>query len=482
MKTTPVFAGLLFVMSLVSPGPAHSSEDPQADRWRYTTEDPGTDWTNSGFDDALWKRGSGGFGSRGVPGGEPSTSWTTPEIWLRKSVTLANDLKEPALWIHHDEDAEVYWNGRPIAEFRGYLTAYELVPLPDLPVVARTAGEHLLAVHCRQTGGGQYIDVALVDASTFVVPEPAAEAPVVPTLKTRWASEIDPERPLPEHPRPRLVRDERWVNLNGSWQYAIRGGDRPEPVEYDGTIVVPFPVESQLSGVVRRVEPGQKLWYRRTFRAPDLDDGERLLLHFGAVDWHATVAVNGQVVGEHWGGYTPFSFDITDALINADEQTLLVRVEDPTNQGVQPRGKQTLDPGGIYYTAVTGIWQTVWLEPVPGLAITDVSITADPVSVTPEDEDVGFRIAVDLEGGSTNAGALTVRATLLERSLRGELVEVDDSEATGSPDTPIRLPIAAPKLWTPDEPWLYEIRVELLDGDGEVLDAVTTDSALRSNA
>ena len=174
-------------------------------------------------------------------------------------------------------------------------------------------------------------------------------------LKTAWAKHLDPEQPLPEYPRPQLRRA-RWQNLNGRWEFAIRDGAAPRPADFEASIVVPFAVESALSGIMRAVQPEQRIWYRREFRAPELADDDQLRLHFGAVDWEAEVWLNGRPLGTHRGGYDPFHFDIGDALAPGELQELVVAVRDPTNRGPQPIGKQTLEPGGICYTAVTGIW------------------------------------------------------------------------------------------------------------------------------
>src|SRR6185503_6663602 len=180
----------------------------------------------------------------------------------------------------------------------------------------------------------------------------------------------------PEYPRPQMVR-EKWANLNGLWDYAIAGQDAARPEKFDGKLLVPYPLESALSGVKKPLTPEQRLWYRRTFTTT-VGRGSRLLLHFGAVDWHAEVFVNGTPVGSHEGGYDPFTFDITTALKpNAKEQELVVSVWDPTDTGLQPRGKQVLNPNGIWYTAVSGIWQTVWLETVPTSHIRELTMTPD---------------------------------------------------------------------------------------------------------
>jgi hypothetical protein len=195
-------------------------------------------------------------------------------------------------------------------------------------------------------------------------------------LKTRWAGQVDPANTLPEYPRPQMVRDS-WQNLNGLWDYAIqtRGGYIPQ--SWQGRILVPFAVESSLSGVQKTVGQENELWYHRTFSIPSAWKNKNILLHFGAVDWKADVWLNDIKIGTHQGGYTPFNFDITPFLAAGGTQKLVVRVWDPTDQGYQPRGKQVVKPGGIMYTAVTGIWQTVWMEAVGQASITHLKTVPD---------------------------------------------------------------------------------------------------------
>ena len=188
--------------------------------------------------------------------------------------------------------------------------------------------------------------------------------PSEPTMVSRFAADVDQELPWPQYPRPQLVRS-RWLNLNGQWDYALTDRGASQPDAFSGQILVPFAIESALSGVGQAPSAEQTLWYRRSFEVPSEWSGERVLLHFGAVDFHASVYVNGKLAGEHKGGYTPFSFDITDLLAEGQEQELAVSVWDPTDTWTQARGKQVREPSGIWYTSVTGIWQTVWLEPVP---------------------------------------------------------------------------------------------------------------------
>lgn len=181
-------------------------------------------------------------------------------------------------------------------------------------------------------------------------------------IKTEWAQKIDPENVLPEYPRPMMERPE-WKNLNGLWEYAIRPRGKSFPQKFDGKILVPFAAESSLSGVMAAVGAKNELWYRTAFDVPANWEDRNILLHFGAVDWKTDIWINDIKVGSHEGGYTPFSFNITPFLGDGEQQ-LIVKVWDPTDEGPQPRGKQVKEPKGIWYTPVTGIWQTVWLEPV----------------------------------------------------------------------------------------------------------------------
>jgi Glycosyl hydrolases family 2, sugar binding domain/Glycosyl hydrolases family 2, TIM barrel domain/Glycosyl hydrolases family 2 len=284
-------------------------------------------------------------------------------------------------------------------------------------------------------------------------------------IPTRWAKEIDPKKgpPLPEYPRPQLVR-KQWQNLNGLWQYAEAkaDGEAPAGKALDGRILVPFPVESSLSGVGKHLE---RLWYRRTFTVPKAWAGQRVLLHFGAVDWEATVYVNGKKQGTHKGGYDPFSFDVTDALKKDGEQELIVGVFDPTDKGTQPRGKQVLKPSGIYYTPVTGIWQTVWLEPVPAVRIEGFTVTTD---VGKGEATFKFRFK-----GATDKHRVAIRATAGRGAARRVTVR---RPAT---DEAVKVAVFKDHLWSPDRPNLYDLEVRLMDGDTEV-DRVTSYFGLRS--
>jgi Glycosyl hydrolases family 2, sugar binding domain/Glycosyl hydrolases family 2, TIM barrel domain/Glycosyl hydrolases family 2 len=271
-------------------------------------------------------------------------------------------------------------------------------------------------------------------------PPPPPPTPVPPTrLQTRWASQVTPTRVWREYPRPQMAR-RNWINLNGPWSYAITGADAPRPASFDKQILVPFPIESQLSGAGVWVAPQQRLWYRRVFTAPPHPAGQRVLLNFGAVDWECAVYVNGALAGEHRGGFDPFTFDITPHLRPAGDQELVVAVRDPTDEGQQPRGKQVRRPRGIYYTAVTGIWQTVWAETVPEAHVTSLRI----------DPDLDGRLVRVRVEGSGAGGAVTVTVLDGEREIR---------RVTGTKGSPIGVAITAPRPWSPDDPFLYTLRV-----------------------
>jgi hypothetical protein len=278
---------------------------------------------------------------------------------------------------------------------------------------------------------------------------------------TRWAQDVIPEQPHPEYPRPQLERG-RWLNLNGLWEYAVRLTDSI-PRVYDGHILVPYPVESALSGVMQRVD-GKYLWYRRTFSVPADWREERTLLHFGAVDWDATIWLNGQEVGTHQGGYDPFTLDITEALTDAGEQELIVRVWDPSDYGTQPSGKQVMNPQGIWYTPTTGIWQTVWLEPIPEAHISGLRFEPDIDANT-------LRLTVQGHAAGT---AQSLRAVAFEDGM-------PVAEATGAPSDTLELVFDQPKLWSPDSPFLYDLRVDLLE-HGTVADHVESYFGLRKIA
>jgi len=274
-------------------------------------------------------------------------------------------------------------------------------------------------------------------------------APAGDSLKTRWAAEVTPENVWQEYPRPQMTRLD-WMNLNGLWDYVIC--PKGQLVDkYDGKILVPFCVESSLSGVQKYVGKDNELWYQREFEVPSKWNGKRILLHFGAVDWKCDVWVNDIKVGSHTGGYTPFSMDITQAL-KKKGNVLKVRVWDPTDQGEQPCGKQHVKPHGIWYTPVTGIWQTVWLEPVNANHIVDVKIVPDidnhKVTVKPEIVN------------PSNDNKIEVVVSEL-------FTDVAKAYSINGEDVEVSMPADA-KLWSPDYPFLYEMSIILYQGNKEV--------------
>ncbi len=280
--------------------------------------------------------------------------------------------------------------------------------------------------------------------------------PAAGPLLTRWAAEVSPENARPEYPRPEMRRP-RWLSLNGLWAYALTPrGQRP--ASYTGRILVPFAIESALSGVRDTVGAGRSLWYRRSFVLPDTWPREVVLLHFEAVDWETHVWVNGRHIGEHRGGYDPFSFDITSALRPRGEQEIVVAVWDPTDGGTQPRGKQVRKPGGIFYTSVTGIWQSVWLEPVPRASIRDFVAVPDvdgarvTIASAVEGAHPGDRLEAVVRAGSSSAAG--------GAAARGATV----ATGSGPVGTPLVLAIPSPHLWSPDDPYLYDVELRLTDG------------------
>ena len=284
--------------------------------------------------------------------------------------------------------------------------------------------------------------------------------PVSGGLMTRWASDVRPDNAHQEYPRPQLVRDS-WENLNGLWDYAIVPLLDHKPASWNGQILVPFPVESALSGVKKTVDPDQKLWYRRYFTIPAAWKDQRILLHFEAVDWEASVRVNGNEIGSHRGGYDSFTYDITDALKKQGQQELVVAVWDPSDKGFQPTGKQSSNPHSIWYTSSTGIWQTVWLEPVPETAI-------QSLIMTPEISTNALNIKVNC---STAPTGYRVKAVAYDG---GKVVGQVDGEANGM----LKLHLKNMKLWSPDDPFLYDLEVSLIKGD-QVIDNVKSYFGMR---
>jgi hypothetical protein len=310
----------------------------------------------------------------------------------------------------------------------------------------------------RPRGPAAVIVLALALLAALVAPARAASASPragwkaqTPPLTTPWTHDVSPTNALPDYPRPQLTRS-RWQNLNGVWQFAAASAGDTPPAGKDlaERILVPYPVESALSGIKRHVD---HMWYRRTFTVPASWHGGRLLLHFQAVDYQAAVYVNGVKVATHKGGYDAFSADVTDALKGTGPQELLVGVDDTTDIGGQPVGKQRQSGDGIFYTPSSGIWQTVWMEPVSAAHI-------DRLDATPDLSAKTLRLTVRASGVTTQ----TVEATAYAGHRKV-------GQVTGRAGDELVLPVPKPRLWTPDNPYLYTLKVRVLDGRKSVDEA-----------
>jgi hypothetical protein len=433
---------------------------PAETRWKFTLDAPAAGWESPDFNDTAWKSGPGGFGSTGknkAPGSIVHTEWTTPNIWLRRSFSFDKVPSKPALLVHHDEDAKIYLNGSLLVALDGFTQSYRVIPLANEKKSLLKKDNNLLAIHCRQTIGAQSIDAHLIDADSL--PDLrnllGSDGAVHSQLMTEWGSKVTPENAWSEYPRPQLERKE-WTNLNGHWSYQITSHEAKRPAEWLGKILVPFPIESQLSGVRRMLQPYEALWYQRHIETRPTP-GKRTLLHFEAVDYQCTVWVNDKQVGTHQGGNLPFSFDITDSLLDKDN-ILTVRVLDATG-GFQLRGKQTQTPGGIFYTRNSGIWQTVWLETVPTRHLSALGIRTDVDRGT-------ITIEPSYEGPVSDGTSIEAIA-----------LDAGKPVAKASGDLTLRIPDA--KLWSPANPHLYQLRVTLRDKDGNTLDEVSSYAGIR---
>jgi beta-galactosidase/beta-glucuronidase len=282
-------------------------------------------------------------------------------------------------------------------------------------------------------------------------------------IKTKWASQVDPAKTLPEYPRPIMERSQ-WKNLNGLWNYSIQDFGKNVPSKYDGQILVPFAVESSLSGVMKEVGAKKELWYETNFSIESNWNNKNILLHFGAVDWKTEVFINDIKVGSHTGGYTPFSFDITPFIQKGKTQKLVVKVWDPSNDGPQPRGKQVKNPEGIWYTPVTGIWQTVWIEPVNAKSIT-------ALKTMPNIDQNTISIKADIVGATTG--------DVVEISVFDAGKEIAKEKAVVGESNDIVLNNV--KLWSPENPFLYETKIRLISNN-KVVDEVKSYFAMRKIA
>lgn len=279
-------------------------------------------------------------------------------------------------------------------------------------------------------------------------------------IVTSWAAGVNPVNPLPEYPRPQMVRN-NWKSLNGLWDYAVTPVQASAPKVYGGKILVPFAIESALSGVGKTVGKDSILWYRTSFSVPPGMKGKKILLHFGAVDWECEVYINGSKAGSHSGGYDPFTFDITPLVKSGNQHQLEVRVADPVDRGPQPRGKQVSNPRGIWYTSVTGIWQTVWLEGVPQTYISSARYIPDI------DRQV---VAIDVKVENQEPGdIIKVSVSAAEKTI---------SEKNAGSGAGMVLPVAEPRLWSPESPFLYDLSISVIR-KGKVIDEIRSYFAMR---
>ena len=280
-------------------------------------------------------------------------------------------------------------------------------------------------------------------------------------IATRWARTMDPDCVLSEYPRPGMVRSD-WKNLNGLWEYAIRPRQESTPEKFDGHILVPFAVESSLSGVMKVVGKENVLWYRTRFQIPPGWRNRHVVINFGAVDWESVFYLNGRKLGEHRGGYDSFSFDISSFIQGNGEQELIVSVWDPTDEGTQPRGKQVVNPRGIWYSSVTGIWQTVWIEPVGETRL-------ETIKIKPDIDNALLQIITETVGCSEND--------------KLEIEVYEQGKKAGSAIKPVTdklvaVKIKEPRLWSPDSPFLYDLKIRIRR-EGKILDEISSYAGMR---
>ena len=277
------------------------------------------------------------------------------------------------------------------------------------------------------------------------------------TLKTRWTDSVDFDCPLSEYPRPQLVRND-WQCLNGKFDFTITGKTDDIPENFDSEIIVPFAPETLLSGVEKTIEPDNYIWYRKKFTLGECFSGKRTILHFEAVDWRCTVFINGKAVGGHQGGYIPFSFDITEHLIDGENE-LIVCAFDPTETGWQDRGKQVRKSTGFWYTATSGIWQTVWLEPVSEVYVKNVKIT-------PNIDSSSVRVQTDFDSES-------------DAQIRAIIKKGDEIVFAGKIERDEEIKLRDVELWSPESPFLYDIVIALCDSEENIIDAVSSYFGMR---
>jgi len=281
-------------------------------------------------------------------------------------------------------------------------------------------------------------------------------------MQSRWANQVSPINALKEYPRPQLQR-KHWLNLNGLWEYSITDATAPAPSTFEGNILVPYPIESALSGVQKNLMPNKCLWYKKHIIQPSIKKDERTLINVGAIDWESTIFINSKMVGQHTGGYQSFSYDITDFLRPGSNE-ILIKVNDPSDQGTNPHGKQVLNPQNIYYTPSSGIWQTVWLETVPATHITHLK-------TTPNIDNGTLDVTVTTTGDTEN-----ISLEILT-SVNGKTISSDKVEKIQTKENK-KINIPNMRLWSPDDPFLYDLTLKLIRGN-KVIDEVTSYFGMR---
>ena len=432
-----------------------TSAEVQPTEWKYVTEDPASDaWMTPAFNDSTWSVGKAGFGYKRTTK-VINTQWNTNDLWLRKNVSFnglsKSDLKNMKFQVVRDGTCEIYFNGVLAASLlkTGIKTDDVTISEEALNAISLD-GETTIAVHINRSNSQRYFDASLSckkEDSNAIVKWEMKTAP----LMSIFAKDVDANNVWSEYPRPQMERKE-WQCLNGIWNFQPLFAEKnglPEDV-YNFEILVPYPVESALSGIMKDY---RRFAYKRTFTVPEAWKNRRLLIHFEAVDCECEVFVNGQSVGTHAGGYEPFEFDVTNYLTEEADQELVVKVYDATDYGNYARGKQTLFPGGIMYTSTSGIWQSVWMEPVDETFI-------ERYTVVPDIDNSSVAVNVTTKGNKTNKAIITIKD--------GDKV-VATKEATVGTKTNISVPDA--KLWSPDSPFLYDLYISLVE-NGDTLDEV----------
>ena len=280
-------------------------------------------------------------------------------------------------------------------------------------------------------------------------------------IKTKWGKNLEPNKVWQEYPRPQLER-KQWLNLNGIWSYSITDVNSQKPDNFDGEILVPFSIESSLSGVMKSLNEKQILWYYKEFEIPDNWKDKNIIIHFNAVDWICELYINDNKIGEHSGGYSEFSFDITKNIIEGKNKILL-RVFDPSDKGYQAVGKQTLNPNVIWYTSISGIWQTVWLEPVNEIYIKKLEINNDY-----DKKEIKINVKLNLDE------KLPLEASLLFKD--DELMKLKGSSNS---EIVFNIPDKHFHPWSPKEPNIYSFNINLFDNNQKIIDSIVSYTTLR---